>query len=977
VQEVAKTPRDKFSLSVFDGLHKVISGIQVIVRPPASVPPPTFLDNLIGRVEVDEGGEVVITTSNLAATGGPSGSEHQLTFHVLKSPEFGELRLDVSATVMPALLDDDESAASNGSTVLRAPAASVATVVYRFTQADVTRGAVRYVHTGGEIGRDPVVDVLTVTVTETDQPLRMQPSSPVPLKDVEVIVVPRDNAAPQLVVGGPIRVSAGQRTATITPDIITARDVDSPDDALTFVVTQTPMWGFIERSKPMSGSAAAARSGRSQTSRRVTSFSLNDLREGTVQYVPSNLAKGGGPPSDSFSIYVTDGRNRSPATQIEVSVTSSQSAVDPRLPEFRVVESLAVDEGGEKEFEVQLADRTLSRIVLSGGVTPAGVGGGQLVLAVAIAPAHGKLVLVERQGSDGRTRQTDMREMTLVQPSVRLIYRHDGSESREDGFTLSLTDTANNNAAFRKSVTVVVRAVNDESPILVRNSAASVDFGGTLTISNGFLKATDIDNFADEVYFVVAGKPKRGDLEVLRVGAGSTVSRQYRDVAVDAVASGSASGGSWEALETGSNFTQQAIDEKRLRYVHTTGLGELAPVDEFTFVVTDSATTLPAETFVIDISRANARRMLVVSREMTVRDGETRVVSVDMLSADDGAGRPGELTFAVTQMPQHGTLGLAGQSGTPLSSFTQSDLRSQRVLYKHGSGSGRHGQGGGASGGTTKDGFRFTVTSASRPYLDPVDGQFRIAIESSDRRLPTLDANVPLTVVEGDTATLTATNLRVSQPGTPPSNLTFIVVERPRRGELLVGGIPVARSFTQADIDSSAVEYHSEAVDETMTDYFLFAVADGRHDGYLVNGTAHRKPAFFNVLIQPASKDPPVLVRNRSPTGLQSFGAGRKGFAIGPEQLSARRAQPGGRASDLWFVLKDTCCRSGYLEHVKTGRPIRRKFSQKDVDDGNVVYIMNGGDEQQRHLAAASVTNDSFVFRVQDQHNNYLEDQRF
>jgi hypothetical protein len=98
---------------------------------------------------------------------------------------------------------------------------------------------------------------------------------------------------------------------------------------------------------------------------------------------------------------------------------------------------------------------------------------------------------------------------------------------------------------------------------------------------------------------------------------------------------------------------------------------------------------------------------------------------------------------------------------------------------------------------------------------------------------------------------------------------------------------------------------------------------------------------------------------------------------IGPDQLSARRAQPGGRASDLWYVLKDTCCRNGNLEHVKTGRPIRRKFSQKDVDDGNVAYVMNGGDEHQQLLAAGIATNDSFAFRVQDQHNNYLEDQRF
>jgi len=80
------------------------------------------------------------------------------------------------------------------------------------------------------------------------------------------------------------------------------------------------------------------------------------------------------------------------------------------------------------------------------------------------------------------------------------------------------------------------------------------------------------------------------------------------------------------------------------------------------------------------------------------------------------------------------------------------------------------------------------------------------------------------------------------------------VVEPPRHGRLLIAGRRVSRSFTQSDIDAGDVEYQSDAVDETMTDYFLFAVADGRHDGYLVNGTAHRKPAFFNILIQPASK---------------------------------------------------------------------------------------------------------------------------
>ena len=80
------------------------------------------------------------------------------------------------------------------------------------------------------------------------------------------------------------------------------------------------------------------------------------------------------------------------------------------------------------------------------------------------------------------------------------------------------------------------------------------------------------------------------------------------------------------------------------------------------------------------------------------------------------------------------------------------------------------------------------------------------------------------------------------------------MVEPPRHGQLLVAGRRVSRSFTQQHIDDGDVEYRSDSADQSMSDYFLFAVADGRHDGYLVNGTAHRKPAFFNILIQPASK---------------------------------------------------------------------------------------------------------------------------
>jgi len=56
-----------------------------------------------------------------------------------------------------------------------------------------------------------------------------------------------------------------------------------------------------------------------------------------------------------------------------------------------------------------------------------------------------------------------------------------------------------------------------------------------------------------------------------------------------------------------------------------------------------------------------------------------KVVGAEYLRADDGSGRPEQLEFTITRDPQHGTLGLAGQTSTPVLQFTQADVRSQKV----------------------------------------------------------------------------------------------------------------------------------------------------------------------------------------------------------------------------------------------------------------------------------------------------------
>jgi len=78
------------------------------------------------------------------------------------------------------------------------------------------------------------------------------------------------------------------------------------------------------------------------------------------------------------------------------------------------------------------------------------------------------------------------------------------------------------------------------------------------------------------------------------------------------------------------------------------------------------------------------------------------------------------------------------------------------VLYRHA---------GGNRDGAFTDWFGFTVTSGARDYLAPVSGVFWVVVELSDRELPALDANVPLTVTQGNLATITAINLHISQAG--------------------------------------------------------------------------------------------------------------------------------------------------------------------------------------------------------------------
>lgn len=229
-----------------------------------------------------------------------------------------------------------------------------------------------------------------------------------------------------------------------------------------------------------------------------------------------------------------------------------------------------------------------------------------------------------------------------------------------------------------------------------------------------------------------------------------------------------------------------------------------------------------------------------------------------MLSASDGSHRPQDMFFRVTRPPTQGHLALITEKNTPVHSFSQLDLAAQKIVYIHTS-----------KADVNEDFFLFEVTNSANQNRS---GVFRIIVESLDQELPTLETNMPLTVVQSDTATVDFKFLRVSDPDTPSSNLTYIVTEGPTHGEMLVHGKPITDRFTQLDVDRGEVKYRNDGTDDVGMDFFLFMVSDLHHDGYLKNGTVQTKAAFFSILIQPLAKEPPRLINNRRPPSLELLG---------------------------------------------------------------------------------------------------------
>lgn len=466
-----------------------------------------------------------------------------------------------------------------------------------------------------------------------------------------------------------------------------------------------------------------------------------------------------------------------------------------------------------------------------------------------------------------------------------LVYRGNANYSGGDTLTVTLNDRgatgSTTPATITRSVSLNVTPVND-LPVLVTNSRLTVSEGQTRTISNSLLRTTDVDNTATQIVYTIVTAPN--------------------------VANGSLRLNS-STLSSGSTFTQDDINNSRLSYAQN---GSETLADSFVFRVSDGGAPLADATFDILVNPINDQPTLVGNQTLSLSEGQTSTITNTLLRVTDTDNVADELRYTLTNSPSSGNLRLNGTNLTSNQTFTQADIDSGRISYRH---NGTE---------TTSDSFIFAVTDGAGGSIGT--RVFNIAVTPVNDA-PQIVSSGPLTLSEGATTTITNTVLRTSDADTPASSVRYTISSAPVFGSLRLGGVSLSggQSFSQQDIDNGLVTYQHNG-SENNSDVFVFQVSDG---------TAAPTSRIFNITVTPVN-DPPSLTSN---TGISVAGDVPSVTEINSSQLAVTDVD--NTSTQLTYTLLSLPS-VGTLRLNGTPLALNGTFTQADVEAGNLTYEYSG-----------------------------------
>uniref|UniRef100_A0A8C7ZI10 Fras1 related extracellular matrix 3 n=1 Tax=Oryzias sinensis TaxID=183150 RepID=A0A8C7ZI10_9TELE len=487
----SETTKDSFEVRLSDGKHTVEKTVLIMVIPvDDETPRMTINDGL----DVEIGETKVINNGVLKATDLDS-EDKELTYVLRYGPGQGHLqRVSKFGDVLGNI-----------------------TVGMNFTQDEIDRQVIQYVHTGQE----GIRDLMKFDVTDGNNPL-IDRYFYINIGSIDMVFPDVINKGVTLKEGGKV---------TLTTDLLSTSDINSPDEYLSFSITRAPVRGHLECTD--------------DPGVPISTFTQLQLAGNKIYYIHTSDDE---VKMDSFEFEVTDGFNPVFRT-FRVSITD----VDNKKP-ILTVHKLIVEEGENKlitPFELTADDRDTPDKMLRFIVTQ--------------VPVHGQLLFNNTQQITTFTKQDLNRNL--------ISYKHDGTETNEDSFSFTVTDgTHTDFYVFPDTVyetrkpqmmTIHINTVDNGVPQIVINKAAPslrVLQTGHLgfMITSKVLRSEDRDSPNRVLKYTVSEAPLHGFIINTALGNNSI-----------------------------KTFTQADINEMKICYVLLDGNN--ATSDIFFFTVEDNA----------------------------------------------------------------------------------------------------------------------------------------------------------------------------------------------------------------------------------------------------------------------------------------------------------------------------------------------------------------------------------------------------
>ena len=254
-------------------------------------------------------------------------------------------------------------------------------------------------------------------------------------------------------------------------------------------------------------------------------------------------------------------------------------------------------------------------------------------------------------------------------------------------------------SVYSDSKPCYITPVND-APVLAANSQLTLNEDAMATITNSYLRTTDVDDTSAELTYTATSLPSNGTLTVGAV-----------------------------ELSVNGTFTQSQVDSGQLVYNHN---GTKTTSDSFGFSIADGCedgVSPITATFSIDV---NSLPTVDTNEVLNLNEGSLAAINTSLLTSSDLDNSSSQLTYTITSAPANGTLYKSGSALGNGSTFTQAELESIGLSYLHNGGE------------STSDSFSFRLSDPASYMTD----SFSITINPVNDS-PSIAVNSTLTLLEG------------------------------------------------------------------------------------------------------------------------------------------------------------------------------------------------------------------------------------